>query len=135
MPRIRNIFEKYKEIISYGFWGVITTLVNYAVFFVCLRLFDINYLISNTVSWVCAVTFAFITNKIFVFNSIDWSMAKLKAEVLPFFLGRIFSLIVETVILYVLVDGLSLNSEIMKVFTNLVVVAINYFISKFMIFK
>lgn len=135
MPRIRNIFEKYKEIISYGFWGAITTLVNYAVFFVCLRLFDINYLISNIGSWVCAVTFAYITNKVFVFNSTDWSMTKLKTEVLPFFLGRIFSLVVETVMLYVLVDGLSFSSEIIKVFTNLVVITINYFISKLMIFK
>ena len=87
MPRIRNIFEKYKEIISYGFWGVITTLVNYAVFFVCLRLFDINYLISNIGSWVCAVTFAYVTNKVFVFNSTDWSMSKLKTEVLSFLDG------------------------------------------------
>ena len=55
---IRNIFEKYKELISYGFWGVMTTLVNYAVFFVCLRLFGINYLISNIISWVCAVACA-----------------------------------------------------------------------------
>lgn len=135
MSWIRNIFEKYKEIISYGFWGVITTLVNYAVFFVCLRFFRINYLVSNVSSWVCAVAFAYVTNKAFVFNSTDWSVAKLKNEILPFFLGRLFSLVVETVLLYVLVDGLSFHSEIVKVFTNLVVIAINYFISKLMIFK
>lgn len=132
---IRNIFKKYKEIISYAFWGILTTLVNYAVFFICVRFFDITYLISNICSWVCAVTFAYVTNKIFVFNSTDWSVTKLKTEVLPFFLERIFSLVVETVMLYVLVDGLSFNSEIMKVFTNLVVIAINYLISKFVIFK
>lgn len=52
-----------------------------------------------------------------------------------FFIGRLLSLVVETVMLYVLVDGLSFSSEVMKVITNLVVIAINYFISKFMIFK
>ena len=132
---LNRFLTKHHELISYGFWGVMTTLVNYVVFFVCLRFLSINYLVSNVVSWVCAVTFAYITNKIFVFNSKDWSPGKLKSEVIPFFLGRLFSLVVETVMLYVLVDGLSFNSEIMKVFTNLVVIAINYFISKFMIFK
>lgn len=66
---IKAIYKKYKELISYGFWGVMTTLVNYVVFFVCLRLLNINYLISNVVSWVFAVMFAYITNKVFVFNS------------------------------------------------------------------
>ena len=112
-----------------------TTLVNYVVFFVCLRLLNINYLISNVVSWVFAVMFAYITNKVFVFNSKNWSPGKLKNEAILFFIGRLLSLVVETVMLYVLVDGLSFSSEVMKVITNLVVIAINYFISKFMIFK
>ncbi|MBQ8304576.1 MAG: GtrA family protein [Clostridia bacterium] len=132
---IKTVLKKYKELILYGFWGVMTTLVNYVVYFVCLRFLSINYLISNVVSWICAVTFAYITNKIFVFNSKDWSPGKIKGEVIQFFLGRLLSLVVETVMLYVLVDGLSFSSEIMKVLTNLVVIAINYFISKFMIFK
>lgn len=132
---IKAILKKHKELISYGFWGVMTTLVNYVAFFTCLRFLNINYLISNIVSWVCAVTFAYMTNKIFVFDSKEWSLGKLMREVIPFFLGRLFSLVVETVMLYGLVDGLSFSSEIMKVFTNLVVIAINYFISKFMIFK
>ena len=132
---IKAIYKKYKELISYGFWGVMTTLVNYVVFFVCLRLLNINYLISNVVSWVFAVMFAYITNKVFVFNSKNWSPGKLKNEAILFFIGRLLSLVVETVMLYVLVDGLSFSSEVMKVVTNLVVIAINYFISKFMIFK
>lgn len=132
---IKAIYKKYKELISYGFWGVMTTLVNYVVFFVCLRLLNINYLISNVVSWVFAVMFAYITNKVFVFNSKNWSPGKLKNEAILFFIGRLLSLVVETVMLYVLVDGLSFSSEVMKVITNLVVIAINYFISKFMIFK
>lgn len=132
---IKAIYKKYKELISYGFWGAMTTLVNYVVFFVCLRLLNINYLISNVVSWVFAVMFAYITNKVFVFNSKNWSPGKLKNEAILFFIGRLLSLVVETVMLYVLVDGLSFSSEIMKVFTNLVVIVINYFISKFMIFK
>ena len=132
---IKKKKKKYKELISYGFWGVMTTLVNYVVFFVCLRLLNINYLISNVVSWVFAVMFAYITNKVFVFNSKNWSPGKLKNEAILFFIGRLLSLVVETVMLYVLVDGLSFSSEVMKVITNLVVIAINYFISKFMIFK
>lgn len=132
---IKTVLKKYKELILYGFWGVMTTLVNYVVYFVCLRFVSINYLISNVVSWICAVTFAYTTNKIFVFNSKDWSPGKIKGEVIRFFLGRLLSLVVETVMLYVLVDGLSFSSEIMKVLTNFVVIAINYFISKFMIFK
>lgn len=132
---MKAILNRYNELISYGFWGVMTTLVNYAVFFTCLRFLNINYLISNVVSWVCAVAFAYVTNKLFVFNSKEWSLSKLKTEVLPFFIGRLFSLVVETIMLYILVDCLFFSSEIMKVFTNLLVIVINYFISKFMIFK
>lgn len=132
---VKAILNRYNELISYGFWGVMTTIVNYVVFFVCLRFLSINYLISNIVSWVCSVAFAYITNKIFVFKSKDWSPVRLKIEIIPFFLGRLFSLVVETVMLYILVDGLSFSSEIMKVCTNLVVIVINYLISKFMIFK
>lgn len=132
---MKAILKKYKELVSYGFWGVMTTLVNYVVFFVCLRFLRINYLIGNVVSWVCAVTFAYISNKIFVFHAKDWSPGRIKSEVIPFFLGRLFSLLVETIMLYILVDCLSFRSEMIKVFTNFAVIAINYLISKFMIFK
>lgn len=89
---VKAILNRYNELISYGFWGVMTTIVNYVVFFVCLRFLSINYLISNIVFWVCSVAFAYITNKIFVFKSKDWSPVRLKIEIIPFFLGRLFSI-------------------------------------------
>ena len=66
-------YHRYRDIISYLFWGVMTTVVNYAAYFVCTLWLHINYLISNVIAWVVAVIFAFVVNKVFVFRSLDWS--------------------------------------------------------------
>lgn len=130
-----QLVKKYRELLSYGFWGLMTTFVNYIIFFLCLRLFHINYLISNVISWVVAVTFAYLTNKFFVFAFTGGQLSQLCREVIQFFSGRLFSLAVESLLLFLLVDGMNLKSDMMKIFTNLVVIVINYFIAKLIIFR
>ena len=70
---IKNLFNKYKEIISYLFFGVMTTLVNFVSFWAFNKILGESlYLISNVIAWVISVVFAYVTNKLWVFESKSW---------------------------------------------------------------
>jgi len=132
---MKGLWSKYKELIRYCFWGVITTVVNYGVYFVCTQALQINYLLSNVLSWVVAVIVAFVVNKVFVFSSRSWQWSILFGELWKFVSARIFSGVLETGILYVFVDLLHIPDGIIKILAGVVVVLTNYVISKLFIFK
>lgn len=131
---MKKLIEKYHEQISYLFWGGMTTLVSYATYFVFSRLFDLDPLISNVLSWICAVAFAYVTNKIFVFRSASWEPGVVANEVWKFVSARIFSFFLEMAIMFVFVKIFHFNDLVVKVCANIVVVIVNYFLSKFLIF-
>lgn len=132
---MKNLWIKYKELISYGFWGVATTVVNYIVYFVCTQALQVHYLLSNILSWVAAVAFAFVVNKIFVFASKSWEWETVLNELWKFVSARIFSGALETGILYLFVGLLHLPDGIIKIAAGVVVILSNYFVSKLFIFK
>ena len=127
--------EGSRELISYGVFGVLTTVINYVVYFVCITLFDCNYVISNGIAWVLAVVFAFVTNKLYVFHSLSWDFKTTFRQCWQFFSARIFSLLVETALLWLLIEQFQGDERIVKIFTNIVVIVINYVISKIIIFR
>ncbi|MFR3975443.1 MAG: GtrA family protein [Desulfovibrio sp.] len=128
-------YHRYRDIISYLFWGVMTTVVNYAAYFVCTLWLHINYLISNVIAWVVAVIFAFVVNKVFVFRSLDWSSKVVFREAWQFTAARVFSGVLETGGLKVFVDWLHFNDAIVKIVAGFVVVVTNYALSKLVIFR
>ena len=132
---VKNLYLKYKELISYIFWGVATTVVNYVVYFLCTRLFQINYLASNVISWIAAVAFAFLVNKLFVFASTSWARKTVFAELWKFVSARILSGALETGILFVFVSLLHMPDGIVKIAAGVIVVILNYIISKLFIFR
>lgn len=132
---MKNLYLKYKELISYIFWGVATTVVNYVVYFLCTRLFQINYLASNVISWIAAVAFAFLVNKLFVFASTSWARKTVFAELWKFVSARILSGALETGILFVFVSLLHMPDGIVKIAAGVIVVILNYIISKLFIFR
>lgn len=132
---VNDLYLKYREIISYGFWGVMTTILNYVVYFSCTKGFNINYLVSNIVAWIIAVVFAFVTNKVFVFQSNEWKGSIVFGEFCKFISARLLSGVIEIFILYIFVDYLSFRDDIVKIFTNILIVVINYVFSKSIIFK
>ena len=104
---IKNLFNKYKEVISYLFFGVMTTLVNFVSFWAFNKILGESlYLISNVIAWVISVVFAYVTNKLWVFESKSWKFRVLLKEVPEFFAARVFSLCVEECGLWLLVDKL-----------------------------
>ncbi len=128
---IKKLFSKYYEIISYLFFGGLTTLVNILVFY--LFSFVFNYAISNVIAWIVSVIFAFVVNKLFVFKSLGKD--KVRKEIISFFSFRILSLGIDMLFMYLLISVLFVNDLISKILVNIIVVIINYVFSKLFIFK
>ena len=127
-------YHKYKEGLLYLFFGGCTTLVNILAFMI-LRMCHIDLYISNGIAWVLAVLFAFVTNKLFVFESRGKGAKKALWEGISFFAFRLLSLLFDMGIMYVLIDLLSCNEMISKIVSNIFVIIINYVFSKLFIFK
>lgn len=136
MKKIKRLYIKYKEIINYLIFGVLTTAVKFLTYLLFTRIFIWDEVVSSALSWICAVTFAYITNKIFVFNSKTETIIKTLKEIILFFSARILSGIccdVGTFALFVRV--FKINDIIATIITQIMVVVMNYILSKLIIFK
>ena len=127
MDRIKELMKKYRELITYVFWGGMTTVVNYIVYFACTKLLGIEYLISNVIAWVVAVIFAFWVNKIYVFQSYGRDKKTMLHEFGTFVSARVLSGVLETGMMALFVS--------VKIIASVLVVIINYVLSKLVIFK
>lgn len=125
-------FNKCREVLMYLVFGGLTTIVNIITFFI-LRKLNIEVYISNLLAWVISVLFAFITNKLFVFESKDKS--KSGKELVSFFGFRILSLGIDMGAMYLLLQVLSTGEVFAKVIANIIVIILNYIFSKLFIFK
>lgn len=121
--------------ISYLFFGVLTTLVNYAVYLPLYNYAGISASVSNVIAWVAAVLFAFLTNKPFVFGSHDWSAKTVLPELGKFTACRVGSGVLETGILFLFVDVLSMEGNVIKLITSVLVVLLNYVGSRLLVFR
>ncbi|MEE1133912.1 MAG: GtrA family protein [Methanobrevibacter sp.] len=121
-----------KELMMYFIFGVLTTVVNFVVYLLFARFLNVNYLISNVLAWFFSVLFAYVTNRIWVFESKSSNILK---EMSLFFGGRIFSGVVDTALMYLLIDILAVGDVISKIIIQVIVVILNYVISKIIVFK
>lgn len=140
-----NVFEgfykKNKSVLLYLFFGVLTTAVSFVtagIAKILLESFGLNReyvsVISTVFSWICAVTFAFATNRVWVFGS-DKKGKDILKEGVSFYGGRVFTLIVETLMMWIGNGLLKLNYWVVKIIANVVVLILNYIISKVFVFK
>ncbi len=134
MKKILQLLRKHEDVISYLFFGGLTTVVNYLVYLPCHNLLGISAGVSNAIAWIFAVAFAFVTNKPFVFKSHDWSKAVVLPELGKFVGCRVGSGVLETVILFIAVDWLGFDGNILKLITSILVIILNYFGSKLLVF-
>ena len=150
MNKIKELYEKHRELIVYFVFGVLTTAVNLITFYTLETLFgtEDSYLYNNVIAWVVAVAFAYVTNKLVVFESKSWVPSVVLKEAAEFVGARLFSLGVEEAGLWLFVELLSFGAVsikilgfnltggfIAKVILAVIVVILNYFFSKFIIFK
>ena len=135
IQKLRSLLVKYWDILTYLVFGVLTTVVNYAVYLPVYNFCGISAAVSNMIAWVVAVAFAFLTNKPFVFHSHDWSAQTVLPELTKFVSCRIASGALETVILFLSVDCMNWNGNIWKLVTQVLVIIINYIGSKLLVFR
>ena len=135
MKTLKALLKKHWGVISYLIFGVLTTAVNYIVYLPCYNVLGLSGSLSNAIAWVGAVAFAYLTNKPFVFRSHDWSAKTVIPELTAFVGCRIGSGLLETAIIFLTVDVLSWNGNIMKLATSVLVVVLNYVSSKLLVFK
>lgn len=128
-------YEKNREVLLYILFGGLTFLVSIFSFALCDVALHMNELIANVVSWIVAVSFAFFTNRIWVFQAPTKTFAEFISQMAAFFGGRVITLVIEEVILLVFVTWLALNSMAVKVAAQIIVIVLNYVISKLLIFK
>lgn len=134
-----NIFEplykKHKEVLLYLFFGGLTTVVSIASYYYLNVTLGINELIANVISWILAVSFAFVTNRIWVFNSPTNGFKEFMGQLISFFGGRVVTLLIEEVILIVFITWMNFDSMLVKIVAQVIVVILNYVVSKLFVFK
>ncbi|MGX4598435.1 GtrA family protein [Faecalimicrobium sp. JNUCC 81] len=135
MNSLLSLYNKYKEVILYLFFGVLTTIVSFVSYYFCSEVLQIHYLISNIISWVLAVAFAYATNRIWVFKSKSNNLTSMLKEMFTFVNCRLLSGVIDMVVMFLLVDVLIINDLYAKLFTQVIVVILNYVFSKLIIFK
>lgn len=145
---MKKLLLKYKEVILYIIFGVLTTLVNYIVYFGC-KAVHIPYQPATVVAWIAAVTFAYVTNRIWVFESKNRGAKAVFKEIVLFVGARLFSLVLELIIMYIGMDlllagehtidllgkTLPLGEFITKTIAQIVIIISNYIFSKLIIFR
>ncbi len=137
MKRILNLYKNYEEIINYLVVGVLTTIVSLIIYFGCVKTFlDANnpfeIQIANFISWFGSVSFAYITNRLFVFKSKSKKYIK---EIVSFFSARILTLLMDMGVMFVLVTILKESDTIAKLLSQIMVIIANYVFSKLFVFK
>jgi putative flippase GtrA len=122
------------EVILYLVMGVLTTVINVVCFFILVQ-YQMDYRIATTVAWLVSVLFAYVTNKHYVFKSKTSTITSLLKEMLSFFWFRLLSYFLDLGSMIIMVSFLNLNETWAKIIANILVVIINYVLSKWIIFK
>lgn len=161
MKKIKDLFIKYKEIITYIIFGVLTTIVSWGTYTVLVHLFkgaipkeEVRVAVANVLSWIAGVAFAYVTNKLWVFESKSWKPSLVIKEVISFVASRGITGVIEIVcvpllaktgfdnLFYHLVEKLGLTANILftdgiysKISLSVIVVMLNYVFSKLFVFK
>ena len=135
LKKLADWYREHREGMRYLVFGVLSTIINIVVFAICERILHLSTIISNVIAWIIAVLFAYITNKLYVFDSKTTKKQELAKEIISFFSARIFTLVIETIFLKIVIDKLGFNEILMKIISNVIVIFLNYVFSKIFIFK
>lgn len=134
---IKNIYIKYKEIINYLIFGVLTTIISLLTYYLLVLTIlnpdmALELQIANIISWLVSVTFAYITNRKYVFNSKN---KNIKKEITKFYSSRITTLIIDMFLMFIFVSIFNFNDKIIKLIVQVIIIILNYLLSKLLVFK
>ena len=130
-----NILKKIlnKEIFLYLIFGILTTIINIDSFFLFNKLFD--YKLSNIIAFILAIVFAYITNKVYVFESKKEEKLEIIKEFIFFIGSRLFTFVLDMLLMILFIEALFMNVLISKIIANIFVIILNYILSKKLVFK
>ena len=133
--KIKHLIYRYRDVIFYGFFGACSTLLNIAAYYVLAYQFHFGTIISTIFAWVFAVLFAYVVNRLFVFQSQVRDAKGVIREFYMFMGCRLGSELLDIAAMYFFVDCMHYNDMIIKTAANVMVIIVNYIASKFFIFK
>ena len=131
-----SMYNKYKEVVLYVVFGVLTTVINFIIYYACVLTFldpenSVELQIANVLAWVGAVIFAYVTNRKYVFES---KKKNILQEMSKFFGSRVSVLILEMLLMFIFVSWLGFNDKVMKILVQIIVIASNYVLTKWIVF-
>ena len=132
---ITKIWKKHQEAMNYLFWGGVAFVLSMVLFYIFANMMRIYEQIANILSWTICVIFTYLTNRFFVFKSKTRGIKRIAKEFRNFITARILTLIIENIILFVMIDLLTINNMMAKLVGQFVVIVSNYGLSKLWIFQ
>ena len=135
MKQLKALFFRYKEQILYLFFGGCTTLINIVSYWLLTRLLSLPTTAATALAWAISVLFAYLTNRTWVFESREHTLAGIAREAVGFFAARLATGLMDTGLMAWLVDGLRWPDMPVKLGVNVLVIILNYVFSKWLIFR
>lgn len=134
MSKIKDLINKHKEFIKYGFWGGVTTLLNLLLYWLLIKI-GLDYTISNIITLIVIKTLCYFVNKIFVFKTKCKNKKDLSKEVIKYILSRLFTMALDYFGVILFVEAFRIDKIISKAIVLVLVVIINYFLCKKYVYK
>lgn len=134
IDQLKALYARYRETVNYLIFGVATTVVNFVVYG-ALVYFGVHYIAAQTIAWIAAVIFAYVTNRIWVFESHARGVGAIAAEFVSFTASRLFSFGVETLLLWLMVDVGGISEIFAKIPVAVITVVLNYVTGKLLVFR
>ena len=135
LKKLADWYRKHQEGMRYLIFGALSTVVNIVSYALLYYLFHISNAVSNILAWIIAATFAYITNKLYVFDSKVNNKKELLKEIVYFYGCRLFTLAIDEGIMILAVDRFKWNGILMKIVANIIVIILNFIFSKILIFR
>ncbi|MDL2234183.1 GtrA family protein [Ruminococcaceae bacterium OttesenSCG-928-L11] len=135
IDQLRALYRKHRGIVLYLVFGGLTTVVNYAVYWLLTRIIPLPMVAANLLAWAAAVAFAYVTNRRYVFESAVQGAAAILREAGSFVAARVFSGLLDTALMVVLVQWLHINDMLAKLAISVLVIIVNYILSKWLVFR
>lgn len=132
---IQHLWKKYEEAMNYLFWGGVAFVLSVILFYLFANVMGLYEQIANILSWIICVIFTYLTNRFFVFKSKIKGLKRIGKEFSDFVTARILTLVMENLILFVMIDLLTIHNMIAKLAGQFVVIVSNYILSKLWIFR
>ena len=133
--KIKELFKTHREIISYIIFGALTTFVDFATYITLTRFLSLNEDLSNVISQAVAIIFAFIVNKIFVFEDRENNLKAVIYQFAKFTSLRLTTLFLNSALFFVMTELININDIVTKALVSVVVIILNYIFSKLLVFK